>query len=156
MIGEESGDFLCPKCGYKLFGDSHIVGLEKWISRENNNIKKFIFYGSDNHDYPAFMSHWYGKAEEVYYRSYTDSDDSCGIKRNIHISSHTEIRFIKSDSIESCWKEAMTDKEWNKYLGIDCLYCDYKSNFLDFIKDKKKLAKNKPNSLPLYRQSPLF
>ena len=36
---EESGNFICPKCGHKLFGSSDIVNLEKWISRENNGVK---------------------------------------------------------------------------------------------------------------------
>ena len=135
MKKEESGDFLCPKCGHRLFGDNLGVGLEKWISRENNGINKIIFYGKDFMGYPAF----YGKMEEKYYPEYNDSDDSCGVKRSIHIDSHTELQFKKNNSFEYCWKEAFTDKEWNKYLdNIMCLFCDYKSNFPDFIKDKKK------------------
>ena len=137
---EESGDFLCPKCGHRLFGDNLGVGLEKWISRENNGINKIIFYGKDFMGYPIF----YGKMEEKYYPEYNDSDDSCGVKRSIHFDAHTELQFKDNYSFEYCWKEAFTDKEWNKYLdNIMCLFCDYKSNFSDFIKDKKNQAKNK-------------
>ena len=57
MKKEESGDFLCPKCGHRLFGDNLGVGLEKWISRENNGINKIIFYGKDFMGYPA-MERW--------------------------------------------------------------------------------------------------
>ena len=85
MKKEESGDFLCPKCGHRLFGDNLGVGLEKWISRENNGINKIIFYGKDFMGYPAF----YGKMEEKYYPEYNDSDDSCGVKR-IFISIHIQ------------------------------------------------------------------
>ena len=137
---EESGDFLCPKCGHRLFSDNLGKGLEKWISRENNGINKIIFYGKDFMGYPIF----YGKMEEKYYPEYNDSDDSCGVKRSIHFDAHTELQFKDNYSFEYCWKEAFTDKEWNKYLdNIMCLFCDYKSNFSDFIKDKKKQAKNK-------------
>ena len=137
---EESGDFLCPKCGHRLFSDNLGKGLEKWISRENNGINKIIFYGKDFMGYPIF----YGKMEEKYYPEYNDSDDSCGVKRSIHFDAHTELQFKDNYSFEYCWKEAFTDKEWNKYLdNIMCLFCDYKSNFPDFIKDKKKQAKNK-------------
>ena len=137
---EESGDFLCPKCGHRLFSDNLGKGLEKWISRENNGINKIIFYGKDFMGYPIF----YGKMEEKYYPEYNDSDDSCGVKRSIHFDAHTELQFKDNYSFEYCWKEAFTDKEWNKYLdNIMCLFCDYKSNFSDFIKDKKNLAKNK-------------
>ena len=135
---EESGDFLCPKCGHRLFSDNLGKGLEKWISRENNGINKIIFYGKDFMGYPIF----YGKMEEKYYPEYNDSDDSCGVKRSIHFDAHTELQFKENYSFEYCWKEAFTDKEWNKYLdNIMCLFCDYKSNFSDFIKDKKKQAK---------------
>ena len=90
--------------------------------------------------YPIF----YGKMEEKYYPEYNDSDDSCGVKRSIHFDAHTELQIKSNYSFEYCWKEAFTDKEWNKYLdNIMCLFCDYKSNFSDFIKDKKKQAKNK-------------
>ena len=137
---EESGDFLCPKCGHRLFSDNLGKGLEKWISRENNGINKIIFYGKDFMGYPIF----YGKMEEKYYPEYNDSDDSCGVKRSIHFDAHTELQIKSNYSFEYCWKEAFTDKEWNKYLdNIMCLFCDYKSNFSDFIKDKKKQAKNK-------------
>ena len=137
---EESGDFLCPKCGHRLFSDNLGKGLEKWISRENNGINKIIFYGKDFMGYPIF----YGKMEEKYYPEYNDSDDSCGVKRSIHFDAHTELQFKDNYSFEYCWKEAFTDKEWNKYLdNIMCLFCDYKSNFSDFIKDKKNQAKNK-------------
>ena len=136
---EESGDFSCPKCGHRLFSDN-LGGLEKWISRENNGINKIIFYGKDFMGYPRF----YGKMEEKYYPEYNDSDDSCGVKRSIHFDAHTELQFKGNYSFEYCWKEAFTDKEWNKYLdNIMCLFCDYKSNFLDFIKDKKNQTKNK-------------
>ena len=137
---EESGDFLCPKCGHRLFSDNLGKGLEKWISRENNGINKIIFYGKDFMGYPIF----YGKMEEKYYPEYNDSDDSCGVKRSIHFDAHTELQFKDNYSFEYCWKEAFTDKEWNKYLdNIMCLFCDYKSNFSDFIKDKKNQTKNK-------------
>ena len=137
---EESGDFLCPKCGHRLFSDNLGKGLEKWISRENNGINKIIFYGKDFMGYPIF----YGKMEEKYYPEYNDSDDSCGVKRSIHFDAHTELQFKENYSFEYCWKEAFTDKEWNKYLdNIMCLFCDYKSNFSDFIKDKKNQTKNK-------------
>ena len=82
---EESGDFLCPKCGHRLFSDNLGKGLEKWISRENNGINKIIFYGKDFMGYPIF----YGKMEEKYYPEYNDSDDSCGVKRSIHFDAHT-------------------------------------------------------------------
>ena len=135
---EESGDFLCPKCGHRLFSDNLGKGLKKWISRENNGINKIIFYGKDFMGYPIF----YGKMEEKYYPEYNDSDDSCGVKRSIHFDAHTELQIKSNYSFEYCWKEAFTDKEWNKYLdNIMCLFCDYKSNFSDFIKDKKKQAK---------------
>ena len=137
---EESGDFLCPKCGHRLFSDNLGKDLEKWISRENNGINKIIFYGKDFMGYPIF----YGKMEEKYYPEYNDSDDSCGVKRSIHFDAHTELQIKDNYSFEYCWKEAFTDKEWNKYLdNIMCLFCDYKSNFLDFIKDKKNQTKNK-------------
>ena len=137
---EESGDFLCPKCGHRLFSDNLGKDLEKWINRENNGINKIIFYGKDFMGYPIF----YGKMEEKYYPEYNDSDDSCGVKRSIHFDAHTELQIKSNYSFEYCWKEAFTDKEWNKYLdNIMCLFCDYKSNFSDFIKDKKKQAKNK-------------
>ena len=137
---EESGDFLCPKCGHRLFSDNLGKSLEKWISRENNGINKIIFYGKDFMGYPIF----YGKMEEKYYPEYSDSGDSCGIKRSIHFDAYTELEFKSNYSFELCFKEAFTDKEWNKYLdNIMCLFCDYKSNFPDFIKDKKKQAKNK-------------
>ena len=140
IMKEESGDFLCPKCGHRLFGDHLANGLEKWISRENNGINKIIFYAKDFMGYPEF----YGRMEEKYYPEYNDSDDSCGVKRSIHIDAHTELQYNQNYSYEYCWKDAFTDKEWNKYLdNIMCLFCDYKSNFLDFIKDKKKQAKNK-------------
>ena len=140
MMKEESGDFLCPKCGHRLFGNNLTIGLEKWISRENNGINKIIFYKKDFMGYPVF----FGKMEEKYYPENNDSDDSCGVKRSIHFDSHTELRFKANYSFEYCWKEAFTDKEWNKYLdNIMCLCCNYKSNFPDFIKDKKKQAKNK-------------
>ena len=137
---EESGDFLCPKCGHRLFSDNLGKFLEKWISRENNGINKIIFYGKDFMGYPIF----YGKMEEKYYPEYNDSDDSCGVKRSIHFDAHTDLQFKENYSFEYCWKEAFTDKEWNKYLdNIMCLFCDYKSNFSDFIKDKKNQTKNK-------------
>ena len=137
---EESGDFLCPKCGHRLISDNLGKDLEKWISRENNGINKIIFYGKDFMGYPIF----YGKMEEKYYPEYNDSDDSCGVKRSIHFDAHTELQIKDNYSFEYCWKEAFTDKEWNKYLdNIMCLFCDYKSNFLDFIKDKKNQTKNK-------------
>ena len=80
--------------------------------------------------------------EKKHHGSYTDSGTSCGVKRNIHISSWTESVFKKNDSIESCWKEAFTDKKWNENLGkLSCLFCDYKSNFIDFIRAKKRQAK---------------
>jgi len=140
IMKEKSGDFLCPKCGHRLFGDNLGNGLEKWICRENNGINKIIFYGKDFMGYPVF----YGKMEEKYYPEYNDSDDSCGVKRHIHFDAHTELQYKKNYSYEYCWKEAFTDKEWNKYLdNILCLFCNYKSNFPDFIKDKKKQAKNK-------------
>ena len=141
-IKEETGNFLCPNCGYKLFGATYKYDLKKWICRENNGIQKFIFYGIDNtgtgnHDY-----YWYGKTEEVHHGSYTDSGSSCGIKRNIHIDSWTELVFKKNDSIESCWKEAFTEKQWNDNMGnIGCLFCGYLSNFIDFIKAKRRQAK---------------
>ena len=134
---EESGNFLCPKCGDKLFGSSHVPNLQKWVSREYNGVKKFIFYGEDTHDYPLFRYYWYGRIEESFHPSDTDSEDSCGIKRHIHLESWTEHIWIKNDSIESCWKEAFTDKEWNKYFKISCGNCKYKSNFLDFIHKSK-------------------
>ena len=147
MMKEESGDFLCPKCEHRLFGDNLKIGLKKWISRENNGINKIIFYGKDFMGYPRF----YGKMEEKYYPEYNDSDDSCGVKRSIHFDSHTELQFKANYSFEYCWKEAFTDKEWNKYLdNIMCLFCDYKSNFPDFIKDKKKQAKK--NNLKLNKK----
>lgn len=134
IMKEKSGDFSCPKCGHRLFGD-HINGLEKWISRENNGINRIIFYKKDFMGYPIF----FGNMEEKYYPEYNDSDDSCGVKRSIHIDSHTELQFNSNYSFDYCWKEAFTDKEWDKYLvNIMCLFCDYKSNFSDFIKDKKK------------------
>lgn len=140
IMKEESGDFLCPKCEHRLFGDNLKIGLEKWISRENNGINKIIFYGKNFMGYPVF----YGKMEEKYYPEYSDSGDSCGIKRSIHFDAYTELEFKSNYSLEFCFKEAFTDKEWNKYLdNIMCLFCDYKSNFPDFIKDKKKQAKNK-------------
>ena len=68
-IKEETGDFLCPNCGYELFGASSKVCLEKWISRENIGIKRFIFYGKDN----CFGEYyWYGKMETKRHGSYTD------------------------------------------------------------------------------------
>ena len=77
--------------------------------------------------------------KEKYFASYNDTWESCGVKRKIHFDSHTELSLKKDYSIEWCWKEAFTDKEWNKYIdNIMCLFCDYKSNFLDFIKNKKK------------------
>ncbi len=140
MMKEETGDFLCPKCEHRLFGNNLKNSLEKWISRENNGINKIIFYGKDFKGYPVF----YGKIEVKTYYDYSDSDDSCGVKRSIHFGEHTEIEFKSNDSFEFCFKEAFTDKEWNKYLdNLKCLFCDYKSNFSDFIKDKKNLAKNK-------------
>ena len=141
-IKEETGNFLCPNCGYKLFGATYKTALEKWICRENNGIKKYIFYGIDNtgvgnHDY-----YWYGKMEKVHHDSWTDSGTSCGIKRNIHIGSWTESVFKKNDSIESCWKEAFTEKKWNENMGkFGCLFCGYLSNFIDFIKAKRRQAK---------------
>ena len=79
--------------------------------------------------------------EKKYHGSYTDSGSSCGIKRNIHINAWTELVFKKNNVIEVCWKEAFTDKEWNEHLGkLGCLFCKYKSNFIDFIRDKKKQA----------------
>ena len=142
IIKEETGNFLCPNCGYGLFGDTHKVGLEKWISRESNGIKKFIFYGKDNGGVGVHDYYWYGKMEKIHHGSYTDSGSSCGIKRHIHIDSWTESVFKKNDSIEWCWKEAFTDKEWNENMGkLMCLFCDYKSDFIDFILAKKKQAK---------------
>ena len=109
----------------------------RWISRENNGTKKFIFYGIDDDSKPWCC----GKMEKIYHGSYTDSDSSCGIKRNIHIRSWTQLVFKKNNSIEVCWKEAFTDKEWKENLGIlGCLFCDYKSNFIDFIRIKKRKA----------------
>ena len=126
---EESGDFLCPKCGHRLFSDNLGKGLEKWISRENNGINKIIFYGKDFMGYPIF----YGKMEEKYYPEYNDSDDSSGVKRSIHFDARTELQFKDNYSFEYCWKEAFTDKEWNKYLdNIMCLFCDYKYKFFRF------------------------
>ena len=142
VIKEETGNFLCPNCGYELFGASSKVCLEKWISRENIGIKRFIFYGKDNGFGGDNEYYWYGKMEKKHHGSYTDSGTSCGVKRNIHISSWTESVFKKNDSIESCWKEAFTDKKWNENLGkLSCLFCDYKSNFIDFIRAKKRQAK---------------
>ena len=110
----------------------------QWISREENNgTKKFIFYGVDD----DFKFWWCGKMEKIYHGSYIDSGSSCGIKRNIHIRSSTQLVFKKNNSIEVCWKEALTDKEWNENLGIlGCLFCHYKSNFIDFILIKKRQA----------------
>ena len=146
IMKEESGKFLCPNCGKRLFGDSIVFRLEKWKSRENNGIKKFIFYGYE-HRYgmiPGF--HWYGKMETIYHGSFTDSGESCGVKRNIHVPASKRLSFKKNDSIESCWKEAFTDKEWDKALGkslgeLMCLFCNYKSNFIDFIKATKSQTK---------------
>ena len=135
---EEFGDFLCPKCGHRLF-ERNLRGLEKWICRENNGINKIIFYGQDSEGYPAF----YGKMEEKYYPEYSDSGDSCGVKKNIHFDAHIELE-LKASTFEFAWILAFTDKKWNKYLdNLMCLFCDYKSIFSDFIKDKKKQAKNK-------------
>ena len=134
-IKEESGDFLCPNCGHNLLGV--IRELVEWRSRENNGTKKFVFYGIDD----DFKPWWCGTMKEIYYGSYTDSGSSCGIKRHIHIKSWTKLVFKKNNSIEVCWREALTDKEWNEKLGIlGCLYCDYKSNFIDFIRIKKSQA----------------
>ena len=146
IMKEESGKFLCPNCGKRLFGDSIVFRLEKWKSRENNGIKKFIFYGYE-HRYgmiPGF--HWYGKMETICHGSFTDSGESCGVKRNIHVPASKRLSFKKNDSIESCWKEAFTDKEWDKALGkslgeLMCLFCNYKSNFIDFIKATKSQTK---------------
>ena len=80
--------------------------------------------------------------EEIYHASYNDSDESCGVKRSIHFHSSTKLSLKINYSFEYYWKEAFTDKEWNKYIdNIMCLFCDYKSNFIDFIKDKKKQVK---------------
>ena len=142
IIKEETGNFLCPNCGYELFGNLHKVGLEKWISRENNGIKKFIFYGKYNGSGKINEYYWFGKMEKIHHGSYTDSGSSCGVKRHIHIDSWTESVFKENDSIESCWKEAFTDKKWNENMGkLSCLFCRYKSNFIDFIRDKRRQAK---------------
>ena len=103
---EESGDFLCPKCEHRLFGENLGSGLEKLISRENNGINNIIFYGKGFMGYPIY----FGKFEEKYYHEYNDSDDSCGVKRNIHLDAHTELRFKSNYSFECCFKEAFTDK----------------------------------------------
>ena len=80
--------------------------------------------------------------KKKHYGSYTDSGSSFGIKRHIHISSWTESVFKNNDSIESCWKEAFIDKKWNENLGkLSCLFCKYQSNFIDFIRVKKRQAK---------------
>ena len=111
--------------------------LDKRSFGENNGTKKFVFYGIDD----DFKPWWCGTMKEIYYGSYTDSGSSCGIKRHIHINHHTKLDFKKNNSIEVCWREALTDKEWNEKLGIlGCLYCDYKSNFIDFIRIKKSQA----------------
>ena len=128
---EKTGNFLCPRCGDKLFGANHKVALVNWISREINGVKKVIVYGEDNNDYPKL--YWYGKVEEELVPSDTDSEDSCGVKRHIHISSYTNYRWIKSESPEQCWKQALTVNEWDKYIHINCWKCKYKSNFINFI-----------------------
>jgi len=89
--------------------------------------------------YPYFI----GRMEEKYHPEYNDSGSSCGIKRHIHFDAYTDLEFNKNYSFELCWTDAFTDKEWNKYIdNIMCLFCDYKSKFSNFIKDKKKQAKN--------------
>ena len=103
---EESGDFSFQKWGYRFFTNNFHVSLEKWISRENNNIKKVIFYAKDFLGFPAF----YGKMEEKYYDSYNDTWESWGVKRNIHFDSHTELSLKENYSIEWCWKVVFTKK----------------------------------------------
>lgn len=133
---EESGNFMCPKCGYEFSGKGtlYAVSLIKWISREKKGVKKWIFYGKNNNETPS-NNHWYGKVRENHYDSDTDSEDSCGIKRHIHIPSRTYYIWINYESPEECWEETggCTEKEWNKYIDLECWKCSYKSQFVDFI-----------------------
>ena len=143
---EEFGDFLCPKCGHRLF-ERNLRGLEKWICRENNGINKIIFYGQDSEGYPAF----YGKMEEKYYPEYSDSGDSCGVKKHIHFEAHIELE-LKASTFEFAWILAFTDKKWNKYLdNLMCLFCDYKSIFSDLLRIRKN--KLKINNLKLIKNN---
>ena len=60
----ETGDFLCSNCGHRLLGFTELM---QWYSRENNGIKKFIFYGIDD-DFGEIPKYWWcGKMEKKYH-----------------------------------------------------------------------------------------